>query len=155
MSRPATGILSRLLLVSMVLAASGAAPVHALEPVHYWSKGLGGGGIDLGTAATTDPAGSVVMAGYFNGTVNLGGGNLVSAGGSDIFLAKYTAGGTHVWSLRLGSTTADIPVSIATDGAGNIFLTGFFTGTVDFGGGGLVSRASSTRAGRAPGRCCC
>jgi hypothetical protein len=45
-----------------------------------------------------DGGGNVVVTGYFQGTVNFGGGSLTSAGGTDIFLFKYSAAGAHVWS---------------------------------------------------------
>ncbi|MDQ5857216.1 MAG: nucleotide-binding protein, partial [Acidobacteriota bacterium] len=54
---------------------------------HLWSKRTGGGeGIDV----TFDAVGNVIAAGNFTGstTVNFGGANLLSPGGTDTFLVK-------------------------------------------------------------------
>jgi hypothetical protein len=75
--------------------------------------------------------------------VNFGGGGLVSAGVGDIFVAKYSgADGSHLWSKRFGDTSADSGQGVAVDGSGNAVVTGVFNGTVNFGGGGLVSAGS-------------
>jgi hypothetical protein len=75
--------------------------------------------------------------------VDFGGGNLVSAGGTDIVVAKYSPTGTHLWSQRFGSTDSDRGNTVATDASGNVFMTGRFGETVDFGGGDLVSAGLS------------
>ncbi len=110
---------------------------------HLWSQHFGSTSGDYGFSVATDASGNVFMTGYFNETVDFGGGNLVSAGARDIFLAKYSPTGTHLWSQRFGSPSADIGVSVATDGSGNVFMSGNFKETVDFGGGDLVSAGSS------------
>jgi len=79
----------------------------------------------------------------FIGTVDFGGGNLVSAGGWDIFVAKYDPAGTHLWSQRFGDTEDDHGESVATDASGNVFVTGDFFETVDVGGGNFVSAGLS------------
>ncbi len=49
----------------------------------------------------TDPQGNPVITGRFNETVSIGGPPLISAGGSDILLAKLSlASGAHLWSAR-------------------------------------------------------
>ena len=40
---------------------------------------------------------------------------------------------------RFGSTSWDNGMAVATDGTGNVLVTGSFGGTVDFGGGPLTS----------------
>lgn len=110
---------------------------------HVWSKRFGGPANDVGEAVAVDGSGNVVIAGSFDGTVDFGGGNLVSAGGNDIFVAKFNASGVHQWSYRFGSTGSDVALAIATDGSGNVIVTGYFVGTVDFGGGNLVSVGSN------------
>jgi hypothetical protein len=87
-----------------------------------------------------DGSGNVLVTGPFNGTVNFGGGGLTSAGGSDIFVAKFSgADGAHLWSKRFGGSSDDIGMSVAADGSGDALLTGSFSGLVDFGGEILTS----------------
>src|SRR5678816_4410899 len=119
------------------LVAATAASAQA--PVHFWSQRFGANPDDIGYAVAVDGSGNVVMTGYFNGTVNFGGSNLVSSGGNDIFVAKYNSAGIHQWSQRFGSTTNDEGRAVAVDGSGNIFVTGYFTGAISFTGSGLIS----------------
>ena len=49
--------------------------------------------------------------------------------------------GSHVWSKRFGSTTSDVAYGVTIDRSDNVVLTGYFSGSVDFGGG--PSTASS------------
>jgi len=58
-------------------------------------------------------------------------------------VAKYDADGNHVWSQRFGDTGSDWSWGIAVDTAKNTLVTGWFAGTVDFGGGPLISAGSS------------
>ncbi len=116
-----------------------------------WAKQLGGTASDLCRDVTTDAAGNVYTTGSFQGTVDFdpgaGTANLTSAGGTDIYISKFDASGNYVWALRIGGTTGDEGNGIALDAAGNIYLTGYFRGTVDFDpGAGVVSLANSAGA---------
>src|SRR5207248_2478310 len=63
-----------------------------------------------------------------------------SAGGSDFFVAKYSgANGAHVWSRVIGGTGSDVSKSVVADPSGNVYITGGFNGTVDFGGASITA----------------
>jgi hypothetical protein len=104
-----------------------------------WSKRFGGIDNQYAAGVVTDTSGNVIVTGYFTGSVDFGGGALTSAGGNDIFVAKLNANGDHMWSKRFGDTNVQVVVGIATDNADNVIVTGYFTGSVDFGGGALTS----------------
>jgi hypothetical protein len=105
-----------------------------------WSKRFGNAGsVTRSYGVTVDATGNVLVAGTFSGSVDFGGGVLTSAGGTDIFVAKLSPTGTHIWSRRFGDASDQAAKSIAVDGAGNAFVTGYFAGSVDFGGGPLTS----------------
>jgi PKD repeat protein len=108
---------------------------------HYlWAKRFGGPTDEYPWAIALDASGNVLVTGEFTGTVNFGGGPLISAGDRDVFVAKYAgADGGHLWSRRSGAALMDVGNGIDTDASGNVFVTGFFQGTVDFGGGSFTS----------------
>jgi len=107
--------------------------------VHLWSQRFGSTGDDTPWAVAVDDSGNIIVTGYFHGTVDFGGGGLVSAGNKDIFLAKYYANGAHQWSQRLGGTDNESSFGVAVDGSGNILVAGSFSGAVNLGGSDLVS----------------
>ena len=49
----------------------------------------------------------------------------------------------HDWSQRFGDAGVQEAYGIATDGTGNVVVTGKFQGNVDFGGGALTSEGGS------------
>jgi hypothetical protein len=104
---------------------------------YLWSKIFGDAGTQYGTSITVDGAGNVLVTGAFSGTVDFGGGPLVSKGAQDVFVAKLDASGNHVWSKRFGDAADQISYGIAVDGKGNVLVTGAFSGSIDFGGGAL------------------
>jgi hypothetical protein len=104
---------------------------------HIWSQAFGDFDSQFGSSVAVDGAGNVLLTGSFGGTVDFGGGPLTSAGGADIFQAKFDPSGDHIWSQRFGDSHSEGSTCIAVDGAANVLLTGYFRGTVDFGGGPL------------------
>ena len=96
---------------------------------HVWSKRFGANGEDVGLSVAVDGARNAVVTGYFEASVNFGGGNLTSAGGLDIFVAKFNpTNGSHLWSKRFGDSNNDIAWGVAVDGGGNAVVTGYFRG---------------------------
>lgn len=104
-------------------------------PVHQWSKRFGDAREEECPAVATDGSGNVFIAGLFYGTVNFGGGILTCDGSQDIFLAKFDMAGNHIWSKRFGNVGRSGAMSVATDGLGNVCITGYSTGSINFGGG--------------------
>ncbi len=108
--------------------------------IHGWSKRFGSPGYEGGADVAVDPDGNVLLTGQFAETLDFGGDPLVSAGEKDIFLAKLTSSGAHVWSQRFGDSASQMPMSVACDASGNVLIAGTFEGSVDFGGGARVSQ---------------
>jgi len=110
---------------------------------HVWSKGFGDANTQNGNGVAVDPNGNVIIAGEFSGTADFGGGPLVSAGGTDIFVSKLDASGGHLWSERFGDANDQTAAGVATDPGGNVLVTGGIAGEADFGGGPLASAGAA------------
>lgn len=110
---------------------------------HVWSRRFGGVNDDIAEGVSFDGAGDVVVAGYFSGSADFGSGVLTSAGGTDVFVAKYSSNGAPSWSRRFGSTGTDRGLAVDVDGSGNYVFAGYMVGTVDFGGGALTSAGAA------------
>ena len=107
--------------------------------VHQWTTKFGGTSADYGYGVAVDSSGNVYATGYFQGTVNFGAGNVTSAGSADVFVTKLNASGVHQWTTTLGGTNADVGYGVAVDSSGNVYATGYFIGTVNFGAGNVTS----------------
>jgi cysteine-rich repeat protein len=105
----------------------------ACTGAHIASKGFGDAQIQQGYSIATDPMGNVFVTGAYTGTIDFGAGALTSAGGNDIFVAKFDPAGTLLWAKSYGATGDQFGYGIATDSAGNAFVTGGFANNVSFG----------------------
>ncbi|MBI2967951.1 MAG: SBBP repeat-containing protein, partial [Bacteroidetes bacterium] len=117
---------------------------------------LGNGSV-FGNSMTIDAAGNMYITGYFGvGTADFDPGpgiaNLTTSGSRDVYIAKYDGNGNYLWVKGIGGTTLSDAIyagyghrSIALDDAGNIYITGYFYGTVDFDpGAGVATRTANT-----------
>jgi hypothetical protein len=94
------------------------------------------------TATATDASGNVYLAGNFRGTVRFGTTALTSAGGSDVFVAKYSpATASFVWVQQLGGPYLDDCNGLAVVGA-NLYLTGVLSQGGTFGGATLTENTA-------------
>jgi hypothetical protein len=82
---------------------------------------------DVGATVKINQAGDRYLTGYFSGTVTIAHNTLVSAGDTDVFLGKQG----H-WGLQIGGASHDEGSDIDFDAAGNVYLTGWFTGNAAF-----------------------
>ena len=93
-------------------------------------------------AIAADASGNVYLAGYFTGSIDFGGGLLSSAGSSDLYVASFSSSGAYRWARAHGSTGADPGRGQAMDSGGNVYVTGYFTRTMNLGGGAMTSKGS-------------
>lgn len=103
-----------------------------------WASRFGGAGDDAVYGLAIE-GGDPVVVGKFQQSFSMGGAALVSAGSDDIFIARLSGSSSaHVWSRRIGGTGQDIATGIAS-GAGELAVTGYYAGAVDFGTGTPLS----------------
>ncbi len=97
--------------------------------------GLNGGGFRRGSVQAS--AGVVVVASGFQGSFDPGDGTARSASGStDGYILALRSSGAFEWMRTFGAVGARTALrSVSIDDAGNIYVTGDYDGTVDFGAG--------------------
>ena len=102
--------------------------------VHRWSQRYGGYQGDGGYGIAVDGSGNIYVTGTFSGATDFGGGALRAEGSrNEFFVASFTSGGDHRWSLDSGDATIEQGQAVAVDESGNVYVTGYFEGTMDFG----------------------
>lgn len=103
---------------------------------YIWAFGAGGTNYESPTSIRTDNLNNIYITGGFMGTVDMDPAMplalLYSAGAYDIFIAKYNASGIYQWAYGMGSANNDSGADINLDGAGNLYLTGYYGGNTDF-----------------------
>ncbi|PCI98808.1 MAG: hypothetical protein COB15_05075 [Flavobacteriales bacterium] len=116
--------------------------VKSLGNVNWWCD-----------ATTTDIDGNTYITGFFNDTVDFDPGpgvfNLISNGGSSLFIEKLDANGNFLWAKSIAVDTAPYTdKTITTDVTGNVYIAGTYDDTVDFDPGlgvfNLISNGSSS-----------
>lgn len=98
-----------------------------INPVYI--AGLGGGGEDRGMDLAVDGAGRVTVTGFTGSgdfPVTAGAYDTTHNGNMDAFVARVNAAGSGLdYATFLGGSNNDQGLSVALDGAGNTYLTGF------------------------------
>ena len=101
-----------------------------------WSKVVTTSSPDSGYTVAFDSQGNVFVAGTFQGAHDFGAG-LVTSVGVDMFVAKYSSSGAYQWARHFNGGSV-LPLGIATDANGDVYVTGRFTGTTTLGNGPLT-----------------
>jgi hypothetical protein len=113
---------------------------------HIWSRTFGSTGSDYVRGIAVDPSGNVAAVGYGNGAFDLGNGTYVpSAGYSDSFITVYDTNGNFIpsRSRMLVCSNPDLANGVAFDAAGDMYVAGSFSNTIDLGGISKTSAASN------------
>lgn len=97
-----------------------------------------------------DTTGSVYITGYFyNNVVNFGSLTLTKTVttqfNANMYIVKYDSNGNAIWGYNTGSQYENMTggLSVKTDQSNNVYVSGFFTNTVNFGSTTLSSTGGS------------
>ncbi len=104
------------------------------------------------SALNIDINNALYLTGIFNDTTDFDidptqTANLISLGGSDIYIAKFDTDANFVWVKSVGGTDNESPGAINTDAVGNIIICGTFVGTVDFDPGAGIANLTAVGTG--------
>lgn len=100
--------------------------VYSFSQNWEWTKTAGGPALDKATGIVTDHYGNVFVTGNFDSTIAFDSTRLVSAGGTDVFIAKYDPDGVLIWAKQVGGQNDDYASAISTDITGNCYVAGYF-----------------------------
>lgn len=106
-----------------------------------WTNRMGGTGVDRMQTVATDAQGNVAVGGVFQYQADFGNGQSVqSLGRDDGFIAFYSPTGVLQWVKRFGATGTDGVGTVAFDAEGNLWVAGYFSGTIDLGDGAMTAQ---------------
>lgn len=113
-----------------------------------WAKRIGGIAQDYGRGIAVGNDGFIYLVGDFGEAVdfdaNTGTAFMSSSGMSDVFITKYSTSGNYVWAKKIGTFHSEHAQDIALDASGNIYISGYFTGTTKFDPAGASVDITST-----------
>jgi len=115
---------------------------NELAAQQHWMRSLGGHNHDEILCSAKD-GDNILMAGYFNTAVNFGPVTHVSSGNSDGFLIKTNQVGTVIWAKKFGGAGADRIYDVSVGPNGNIAISGYFSGTAQFGNIQLIANSNT------------
>jgi hypothetical protein len=109
-----------------------------------WIQTVGGANDEVIRGTFLDAQSNTYIAGTFRNTMNIGEQSLISNGFLDLFLAKLDANGSFLWQKSFGSSAgSDLAVDVDGDASGNMYVTGMFSRSINFGNGILLNAGSS------------
>lgn len=92
-----------------------------------WTRSATGANAENGNCVATDRDGNVFVAGYFySPLLTIGTHTLSNSGNYDVFIAKYDSAGTVQWVRKAGGSYDDVALGLATNDAGDVYVTGYF-----------------------------
>jgi hypothetical protein len=110
-----------------------------------WAKGPTGAGSDWGRAIAVDSSGNIYITGYHTSGLDFGGGITVAdEAGVGMFVAKYNSAGVVQWATGPTGAGDDYGRGIGVDSSGNVYIGGYQTSGLDFGGGITVADEGGT-----------
>lgn len=119
-----------LLLIGMFISTS------VFSQDYSWAKPIRGTHITETYDMYTSPSGNIYITGYFNDTSDFdpssGQHVLITPGTNTVFVAKYDSLGALVWANALTGTGNSVGQGIVQNQNGDLIVTGYFDGTIDF-----------------------
>ncbi|MEO9258398.1 MAG: hypothetical protein ABI207_08450, partial [Crocinitomicaceae bacterium] len=100
--------------------------------VPIWAKGITGTSIETMWSMAVDNQGNVIIGGYSSSATPSFSGVVQNFTGQTPFIAKFDTNGNFVW-VNTASFSGEID-GVCADGAGNVYFTGNFDTSADFGG---------------------
>ena len=91
-----------------------------------WTRYQATSEYDSSRGVAADGLGNVFISGTTLGSIE--GAN---AGSYDAFLSKYDANGVLQWNRQFGTTEEDTASSVAVDGMGSVYISGYTRGSLD------------------------
>ena len=98
-----------------------------------WYAKQGGSSYDLGTGVVADGSGSAIITMSSASTMTIAGNTITPYGNNDTLIAAIDSAGNWLYSVHAGSTADDWSTSIGLGSNGEVFVSGTYSGTMNWG----------------------
>jgi len=97
-----------------------------------WVVSFGSDSLDEASDLDIDGSGNIVVTGYFQDTVDIGGEKLIGSDGKNIFLVKFNPDGIYQWQFTWGNSLNAEGLAVKADFSNNYYLSGYKSpGTIE------------------------
>lgn len=127
----------------ILLVLGSMLPFTGTQAQQNWLQGAGGNANDEALDIVHDAAGNIYTAGYFSQAARFDNILTASVGMGDLFISKQSSNGTFMWVATAGGVLEDKAKAITVTASGEIYITGTFCGTAQFGPFNLTSSGGS------------
>jgi hypothetical protein len=142
-----------LVLILSVGVLPGVSDAERSAPVNEYIKIPNGVNI---FSSTIDLSGNIYLTGSFSFTSDFDFSegvdeytNVGNNGNGDFFLTKINTDGSYGWTKTMGGASVQEARGVDTDSSGNVYISGYFSGTVDFNPGIDTDEYTSSSGGNA------
>jgi len=125
----------RHLLPALLFSFLGCSFANAQSAMFTKVVTAGGNGEEASKAMVGDPSGNLYITGTYDSTCYFGNDSVVYAGPQNMYLAKYNPATGFSWAVAPVLCQQVQGEALAIDDQNNIYVTGYFAGTIDFGSG--------------------
>lgn len=94
-----------------------------------WARQFGSIESDYAEDIVVDASGSIYVAGYTTGDLNVP--EVPTDREPDGFIAKYDSSGAHLWTTQFGTPESDYVRRMAIDALGGVYIVGYTDGSMD------------------------
>ncbi len=108
-----------------------------------WVQTVGGASTDFSNDVSVDADGNLFIVGSFEETATFSTVSKITTGSYDVFVVKYNNFGNLQWVQSIGGISSDFGSSISVNTNKNLFITGRFGETANFGAVSLTSAGDS------------
>ena len=113
------------------------------EPDWRWKSKIGGSGDDYCKGIATDSEGNMYFVGSFCGELSVGSETLKTTGDREAIITKFNNSGELLWIKQIEASTGEKTEAfdITVDQSNNIYVTGYYSGSIDVGAFNLPDQA--------------
>jgi len=112
---------------------------YSSSGILQWAQQAGGPADDYGYSVQADSSGGAYLTGNFTGYLSASNKIITGYGKSDIFVARYNSIGVAQWLRAFGGPGQDYAGALAIAPNGEVYSTGSFSNTAQFGASSLTS----------------
>lgn len=95
-----------------------------------WALPMGTLEDEFPSTVAVDLQGNIFVVGTYSQPLTVEGQTISPVGGTDTYLLSFTRSGKLRWAKTIGADSGDGASSVATDASGNVYVTGYFSGTM-------------------------